>query len=150
MSPIGILGVLFLVLASLFLGWWHSWKRAATTTVPHPKLRKFLRDLYIALTATFLILGTLLVCYRNYKITSLSFSAALLLSLAVASQAAAAGAVLTPLVIERFPGSQGFYRRLLTTECCILIPVLCALGVNLWFFVRAGESILQMLRTLRQ
>jgi len=111
MSMSVILGACFLVFVAFLLGAWRYWNRVTTVTVPDPKLRRFLRYVYVVLTVSFLILGTLLVSYRIYKTASLGLPTALMLSLALALQAAAVGALLTPVVIKRFPSDRGFFRR---------------------------------------
>lgn len=144
MSTGVILGMCFLVFVAFLLGVWHYWNRVTTIAVPDLKLRRFLMYVYVALTASFLILGTLLVSYQIYT-TSLGLSTALMLSLALIFQAAAVGALLTPVVIKRFPNGQGFFRRCLAIECCIITPIICVLGVNLWLFIRTGAFITKTL-----
>jgi hypothetical protein len=145
MSMSAILEMGFLVFVAFLLGEWRYWNRVAALTVPNLKLRKALRYIYVVLTVSFIILATLLASYRSCITTNLSLSTALMLSLVLTSQAVAVGALLTPVVIKRFPSGGGFYRRLLTIECCIVTPVLCALGVNLWLFLKTGEFIAQTL-----
>jgi len=139
---ITMIGVIYVVASMVSLAGWHAWRRKMISAMAQPHLRYLLHVVYGFLVFT--LVAFVLVCIALRK-TDLSEGIPLSIVFWVSSilviQAALLGFVLTPLAFARLGPPSGFWRALLKTECCLVLPVAAAAAINVWLFVRTGHFI---------
>jgi len=141
---ITMIGIIYVFASIVSLAGWRVWRRKMLSAMAQPRLRRMLDVVYGFFVVTLIGSGLACIALRDRDLSEgIPLSIVLWVSSIFVIQAAVLGFVLTPFA--RLGPASGFRRALLKTECCLVLPVAAAAAINVWFFVRTGHFISNLL-----